>query len=197
MTVQNIPLKHSIASGCVLVMLFTLLSPLSLHAFGSKEKGTEGGSALESEREVEVFVLSTSGSAAASSPALAESAAAFLFREFSADGSSISIQGSRRFSMPILERSVQKTETSASLLVFRLRLEKFDALQYSKVEEVSVSFSVDELVSGDRIRLQPSQKALLDAVAAADRKSGLVRIRELSVDRSGVFKGIAEIASRL
>ena len=196
MTVTTIPLARQHVSLIALFILLMISPPLSLHAFGSKEKGTDGGSAVESEREVEVFVLSTSGSGAASSPALGESAAAYLFREFSADGSSISIQGSRRFSMPILERSVRKTGTAASLLTFRLRLEEFDALPYTLKEEVAISFSLEELVSGDRIRLQPSQKALLEAVAAAKSTSGLVRIRELTLDRAGNFKGTAEIASR-
>lgn len=175
--------------GCLLL----ILQPLT--AFGSKEK--EESYPREEARIVGLYLLAQAEAGASASPAAGEAAAAHLFQRFQRQSDGIRFGGGRDFAMPIEERRVEErlsgSATGLNLLYYRIELTPKRVGPYISAEKISVSFPLEDLVDGERIRLQPAQYAILQGLKKTELASGLVRI--LSMDyRKGEFSVELELA---
>ncbi len=173
-----------------LIMLLFIFSAANGFAFGSKEKPAKNS--MEEERKVNVFILnSRTGNTARTA---ATTASAWLFQEFSTSGGGVSVNSSRRFSMPIGDTEQRDRAGELVLLELSLDLIPENPVSYTNEKNISVEFELAELYSGSRIRMQPAQKAVLDALGAGDKKTGIVRVISMDYSRSGTFKAVVQTA---
>ena len=119
------------------------------------------------------------------------------FQRFQRQSDGIRFGGGRDFAMPIEERRVEErlsgSATGLNLLYYRIELTPKRVGPYISAEKISVSFPLEDLVDGERIRLQPAQYAILQGLKKTELASGLVRI--LSMDyRKGEFSVELELA---
>ncbi len=171
------------------IIISTLLSA-NLFAFGSKEK--PAADKTEVERTVDVYILN--GRVGSTARTASVEAAAYLFQEFTASGGAFSVSTSREFSMPIKKTEPAGSAGELQLMELSMEIIPKTAVSYTNEEKITVEFSLDDLYSGSRIRMQPGQKAVLDALGTSNKKTGIVRVISMDYSRSGMFKAVVQTA---
>ena len=185
----------------VLVLLCFAAGTQSLFAFGSREKDERGeGSEVQTEESRKIsLILIGAGSTdqTAMRNLLAGEASLFLYQEYTVSDTRVQVTSNRRFSMPVEKR--QKIDLSGIPLAveYQIELDPAVPVSYRKVQELDVAFSAKELISADRVRLQPGRSTLIKAAGDAELTSGLIRIKSLTYNRKGEILSRVEIAQKL
>ncbi|MGC9311644.1 MAG: hypothetical protein ACP5IA_03050 [Sediminispirochaetaceae bacterium] len=182
------------------IMLMTLtilvLLPAAGWTMGKKEAPGKGVIQTEEERKIVFYMLLEDPAGAQVSAGIRPEAAGLyhLFQDVRVSGGAVRIASSRELSLPIAEKKILDPVGAIGIERYEAELVPLDPLRYRKKWEAEFSFSVDELISGGRVRMQPGQKALIDAARAAGVDGALMRVEKISFDRDGIFSGIVEIA---
>jgi len=192
---------HSIVSrrlliAVMLIILLLILVPAACFGLGKREAPVEEKVRMEEPTEIVFYMLVENPQDPASMIRFRpEAAAAYhLFQDVKAGNGAVRITSDRKFSLPIGEKEV--LDFSGTIGIIRCEAELIPAMpvSYRKIGEEEFSFSVDELVSGERVRFQPGQRAIMDVARTEGVENAIMRVREIRLVRKGTFSGLVEIA---
>lgn len=180
----------------LMTLTILVLLPAAGWTLGKKEAPGKGEILTEEKREIVFYMLMEDPAGAQVSAGIRPEAAGLyhLYQEVRVSEGAVRIASNREFSLPITKKKILDPVGTIGIVRYEAGLEPLDPLRYRKTGEEEFSFSVDELISGDRVRMQPGQKALIDAARAAGVDRALMRVEKMSFDRDGIFSGTVEIA---
>lgn len=170
-----------------LVMLAVFLLGPVFHgaALGGREAEEEGPVLTEEEsREIELYMIhpAPGTSTVAGVPRPAGQAAWYLFQQVETSGGGVRVTGNRQLTGPILSRDMSALTGELRLSRFRMTLEPQSLLSYRNPREVKVSFVLEDLLAGSRIKIQPAQQAVVQAARSVGAGTSLMRVKSMSLD---------------
>lgn len=168
---------------------------VSISALGKREIIPEGPIITEKAVETTVFIAGTSTEAPAlvRQKALSPASSAYLFSEFKADKKTVMSTGKNSFSMRIAGQGEGLSVSSLALYPVEVSLLPETERSYIPGTTVEVDFPVEEITSGGKIIMQPSQKALVLGILKSGWGTGLARVKSLSLEGKRL-KGVVELA---
>jgi hypothetical protein len=168
---------------------------VGISALGKHEIIPEGPVMTEKAVETTVFIAGTSTEAPAlvRQKALGPASSAYLFSEFAADKKNVQSIGENSFSMRIAGQGEGLSVSSLSLYPVEVSLIPEAARSYIPGTTVEVDFPVEDIASGGKIIMQPSQKALVLGILKSGWGTGLARVKSLSLEGKRL-KGVIELA---
>lgn len=179
-----------------LIALVFIVPLLTLCAGGAQE-GKAGDRLSEKAVTVDVYAVETKTPSSSMPSAVPGGQAAFyLFQSFRTADGGARISSEREFSMPIQEKEKIDFSPEYHAVYYSLEITPKEPLTYTLVQRIAVSFDYEDLLSNDRIRMQPAKMAAFKALEKTKKKEGLARVADLSMDEKGRFKAQVEIAER-
>ncbi len=182
----------------LMAVIILILLPAAGWSMGKREAAGKGEILMEEQREIVFYMLMEDPAGGQLSAGIRPEAAGLyhLYQDVRVSDGAVRIASSREFSLPITKKDILDPVGQIGSVEFRAELVPRDPLSYRKTGEEDFAFSADELIDGDRVRMQPGQKALIDVARAAGVEAALMRIRKISLDQDGIFSGTVEIAVR-
>lgn len=189
-------LSRRLLTAGLLIILMIILVPAACFGLGKREAPAEERVRTEEQAEIVFYMLVENPQDPASMIRFRpEAAAAYhLFQDVKAGNGVVRITSDRKFSLPIGEKEIIDSYGVVGFVRCEAELIPASPVSYRKIGEAEFSFSVDELVSGDRVRFQPGQKAIMDAARSEGVEDAIMRVREIRLSRNGTFSGLVEIA---
>jgi len=173
-----------------------VLLPAAGWTLGKKEAPGKGEILTEEKREIVFYMLMEDPAGAQVSAGIRPEAGGLyhLYQDVRMSDGAVRIASSREFSLPVTGKKLLDPVGTIGIVRYEAEIVPLDPLSYRKSGEAEFSFSADELIDGGRVRMQPGQKALIDAARAAGVDRTLMRVRKISLDRDGIFSGTVDIA---
>ena len=193
---MNIQNKSARVFVLVFAVVMWMLPQAMCYGRGKKESPDEGRMYTEEAREIDFFMIGKNPMQAPLPGNQSQELAGFyhLFQQVEVQGGAVRISSNREFSLPITSQKIFVIDDSASAIHYKAELVPRDPLSYRIIGEAEFSFKAVDLLSGDRVRFQPGQKAIMDAAREQGLDETLMRVKQISLDKDGTFKGIVEIA---
>jgi len=192
---MNVRGKISAAVFCGAV-LFLLLPLEEGFARGRKEADRTMTVQTEGEMGIQFFLLREgAGTNPKPTDPSPQSAALYhLFQRVEAAGEAVKVSSDRNFSLR-LGKQRAFSSGGAEIIRYDAEIQPDRGISYRKTGEVPFEFSIDECFSSGRVRFQAGQRAIILASRSSDVKGDvLMRVKEMRLDRNGIFSGIVEIA---